>query len=217
MGRELPRAPLNGSALVAWLSQQALIDGPATPPSCADGLARWLGWADTIPLAAALQAPPQPPSRGALPPLAAALARLRSRLESAIADDAALAADTDFAPHRRHCSTLQQRMEAEIAALRAQIRAALARRAPAQQRLAALDAVLARVVGAREQPLLALLPSLLERHFTRLRDAQAETATAWLQQFRDDMRQLLLAELDLRLQPVQGLLDALQAQPPETP
>lgn len=217
MGRELPRAPLNGSALVAWLSRQALIDGPATPPSCVDGMARWLGWADTIPLAAALQAPPQPPSRGALPPLAAALARLRSRLERAIADDAALAADTDFAPHRRHCSALQQTMETEVTALRTQLRAVLAQRTPAQQRLAALDAVLARVVGAREQALLALLPSLLERHFTRLRDAQADPHTRWLPQFRDDMRQLLLAELDLRLQPVQGLLDALQREPSETP
>ena len=32
---------------------------------------------------------------------------------------------------------------------------------------------------------------------------------AWLPRFRQDMQRLLLAELDLRLQPAQGLVDAL--------
>ena len=36
------------------------------------------------------------------------------------------------------------------------------------------------------------------------------TAGAWLDTFRADMRAVLLAELDVRLQPVEGLLAALR-------
>jgi hypothetical protein len=34
---------------------------------------------------------------------------------------------------------------------------------------------------------------------------------AWLDAFRKDMRSVLLAELDIRFQPVEGLLSALRA------
>ncbi|KAG1370508.1 hypothetical protein G6F59_018666 [Rhizopus arrhizus] len=37
------------------------------------------------------------------------------------------------------------------------------------------------------------------------------TPGAWLDVFRKDMRSVLLAELDVRLQPVEGLLAALRA------
>ncbi len=224
MGREPPPTPLNGTALVAWLSRQALVDGPAATPSFVAGLGRWLGWADAIPLAAAVQAPTAagPSAR----PRTAAVGvhaveleaqRVRAALSRAIDDDAALAADTDFAPHRRHVAALQHEMELDIATLRTQVRAAVARQSPALARLAAIDGVLAAVVAPREQHLLGTLPALLERHFTRLRRDHADAPAAWLPAFRHDTRQLLLAELDLRLQPVQGLLDALRAPPRETP
>jgi Protein of unknown function (DUF3348) len=40
---------------------------------------------------------------------------------------------------------------------------------------------------------------------------RAGTNTPWLDNFRHDMRQLLLAELDLRLQPSLGLLQTLRS------
>ncbi len=40
--------------------------------------------------------------------------------------------------------------------------------------------------------------------------APASAPTAWLAQFRLDMRAILMAELDIRLQPVEGLLDTLR-------
>ena len=72
---------------------------------------------------------------------------------------------------------------------------------------------MASTLAAREQAQLAQLPVLLEKHFTRLRSAAETTPdnTPWLQRFRQDMQQLLLAERDLRLQPAQGLLATLQA------
>ena len=46
----------------------------------------------------------------------------------------------------------------------------------------------------------------LERHFQQLQQAQAPH---WRDNFHQTLQQALLAELDLRLQPAQGLLDAL--------
>jgi hypothetical protein len=64
------------------------------------------------------------------------------------------------------------------------------------------------VLGAPERTLLASVPALLEKHFKRLRQAAPD---AWLDRFRQDARDVLLAELDLRFQPVDGLLEALRA------
>ena len=90
-------------------------------------------------------------------------------------------------------------------------------------RLAVLDAVMERALGERERSLLANLPVLLAGHFERLRDAAqplpddgdgAQAAPGapgpWLDVFRKDMQSVLLAELDIRLQPVEGLLAALR-------
>ncbi len=84
-------------------------------------------------------------------------------------------------------------------------------------RLAAVDAVMERVLGTQERNLLASVPGLLEGHFLRLRKAGQDPANddndpgPWLDTFRADMRGVLLAELDFRFQPVEGLLAALRA------
>ena len=95
-------------------------------------------------------------------------------------------------------------------------------------RLAAVDVVMEQVLAGRERSLLAAVPGLLERHFERLRPAEADPAgetgadapdaarpRAWLDRFHQDIRNVLLAELDFRFQPVDGLLDALRAGQPE--
>ena len=84
-------------------------------------------------------------------------------------------------------------------------------------RLAEVDAVMEMALSPREQKLLAAVPALLGDHFDRLRRAAqaSERGTAasqenWLDTFRSDMRSVLLAELDVRFQPVEGLLAALR-------
>jgi len=71
---------------------------------------------------------------------------------------------------------------------------------------------------------LAAVPGLLGGHFERLRKAEQATLAApqalgdtpalapgaWLGVFRKDAQSVLLAELDLRFQPVEGLLAALR-------
>jgi hypothetical protein len=100
----------------------------------------------------------------------------------------------------------------------------LAAGAPGTTRLAMVDAVMEQALGARERSLLASVPAILAGHFERLRraehialadaEASGDTATmtpgAWLVTFRKDMQSVLLAELDLRFQPVEGLLAALR-------
>ena len=66
---------------------------------------------------------------------------------------------------------------------------------------------MAQVLSVQERRLLATVPSLLERHYKRLRDEHE--GDDWAELFRQDMRAVLLAELDLRMQPVEGLMEAL--------
>ena len=153
------------------------------------------------------------------------------------------AADTaDFADFRQRYLTLQQDMETAIGQLRGRLRVAVAARSSGMARLATLDAIMERVLGARERSLLSS-PALLGTRFGRLRDAErqaladAESAAAaaaaadpadaaavvadatavaaivpgaWLDTFRDEMQSILLAELEVRFQTVDGLLAALR-------
>ncbi len=136
--------------------------------------------------------------------------------------------DTDFTLHRHTYLTTQQAMELSIVPLRRSLRAALVAASPELAKLASLDTVMEQVLGARERTLLASVPQWLERRFDALRQAhEAAAASApsdvdpaaaprrrapapWLAGFLQDMHGLLLAELDLRLQPVEGLLAALR-------
>lgn len=127
----------------------------------------------------------------------------------------------DYLPYHRYYLAHQRDMGAAIAPLRASVRAGLAQRAPALRQLAALDGVLDQALAPRERSLLATVPQLLGRHFEQLHQAHRNALTtpddparwlqpgAWLHTFCQDMRAVLLAELELRLQPVAGLLEAL--------
>ncbi|TDN62544.1 DUF3348 domain-containing protein [Paraburkholderia sp. BL10I2N1] len=133
-------------------------------------------------------------------------------------------APVDYPVFRQRYLAMQQAMETGIGNLRGRLRGMLAARTPDMTRLAVVDAVMERALGSCERTLLATVPELLGRHFERLRqagqetlanaqaseDAAAVTSGAWLDVFRKDMQSVLLAELDVRLQPVEGLLAALR-------
>lgn len=131
---------------------------------------------------------------------------------------------TEFSTYRRRYLAQQRAMEARIPPLRARVRAALAAASADLGRLAALDAALDAALGERERHLLAKVPRLLERHFERLRQTHPEPAPddtrpvnpslkwlppAWLATCCSDMQTTLLAELAIRLNPVQGMVEAL--------
>lgn len=128
-----------------------------------------------------------------------------------------------YAPYRRFYDAHQRDMELSIQPLRFNVRASLARVSPALKKLADLDAVFEEVLCDRESRLLSTVPVLLKKRFEQLFKAhqqilidsqQADNpacwmqAGAWLARFCKDLQTLLLAELEFRLQPTLGLIEA---------
>ncbi len=133
-------------------------------------------------------------------------------------------ASVDYSVFRQRYLYMQREMETAVGNLRERLRGALAARTPEMARLAMVDAVMERALAPREQSLLAGIPALLAKYFERLRQAeqaaladaeasgtvQEHSPRAWLDVFRKDMQSALLAELEVRFQPVEGLLAALR-------
>lgn len=129
----------------------------------------------------------------------------------------------DFSPYHRYYLAHQRDMSAAITALRANARKALAGRSPAGRQLAELDAAFDNFLSPRERSLLGNIPILLNRRFQQrlanhratLGPADADDPAAWalpggwLEAFCQDTQTVLLAELELRLKPVAGLIAAL--------
>lgn len=128
-----------------------------------------------------------------------------------------------YEPYRRFHLAHQREMESSVRPLRAQVREALAKASPALKPLASLDAALDQILGDRERTLLSTVPLTLEKRFeqllkahqqTLLETAQADDSALWLQpggwlaSFCRELQGVLLAELDVRLQPVVGLIEA---------
>lgn len=206
---------MNSSELVRLLAAWTDTGAAGAPPSFADRLGDWLGWTHAIALSAiALSA--MAPADGARartgPASASTLASLKRARQQLVADLAAQAppgADggEGFAPLRQHYQQRQRAMEAGVGALRAQARTALAGAGSRLRELAALDAVFDEALLGRERSLLATVPALLQRRFERLQHAgAADDAQARL---RRDLEAVLRAELEVRLQPVDGLIQAL--------
>lgn len=118
---------------------------------------------------------------------------------------------------------LQKQMDAKLAALRLHMRQWLSRGPVALRQLAALDAVMEQMLSAREQRLWASLPGHLERRLAQLHQLHQQALQAsgqadepqrwrqpggWLWLFEQDLQALLLAEMQVRLQPITGLLEA---------
>ena len=132
---------------------------------------------------------------------------------------------TAYEPYRRFYMAHQREMQATLSPLRARVRAVLAEMSPALKQLAALDAALDTILCERESKLLTKVASLLQKRFMHLLrthqqlvqgDAQADkpalwmTDGAWLARFCHELKTVLLSELDLRLQPTLGLLEAYE-------
>ena len=136
-----------------------------------------------------------------------------------------------YEPYRRFYTAHQREMEASLGPLRAKVRGVLASQNQALQQLAALDAALESILCERESKLLTKVASLLQKRFMFLlrthqqalqARGQADEPTlwmkngAWLARFCHELQTVLLAELDLRLQPTLGLLEAYPLETPTT-
>ncbi len=210
-------SPLRAPTFIRLLAQLAQSGVPPSGPSPSDRLGQWTDWNRAVALSRALDG--VPPAAGPAAPAfddteQDACARAHATLVKAIDADDGVDTGSDYTPFHRRYVSLQRAMLTATGRLRGRLRDALARQSPDMARLAEVDAAMERVLSPREQTLLASVPVLLGQHFTRLRQAEPvppPASTAWLDAFRRDMRNLLLAELEFRFQPLEGLLAALRA------
>lgn len=123
----------------------------------------------------------------------------------------------DFALYRQRYLDQQRKMELMIEPLRAHVQQALTVASPELRQLAALDAMWAQMLEVREQKLLSTVPTMLKQRFDALRKTHQDDASQapWLDAFGQELQEVLLAELDTRLQPVWGLIEAFNAAPQE--
>lgn len=132
-----------------------------------------------------------------------------------------------YEPYRRFYLAHQRDIELALRPLRAQVREAIAQSSPALRKLAALDAALDTILGERESHLLSMVPTLLQRRYDQRllehRQTYQQTSASaddvddpatwmqpggWLAGFCKELQDVLLAELDVRLQPILGLMEA---------
>lgn len=214
----LPRLPRTRSfhaPLVRCLEGLGVAATPESDRTVAEHLGEWLAWTDAIALFDVLQddattAVPMSPRAAAAQARAAtdAADRAREELTRSISTDTRFAAAAvDAGTARGGCHAQQRAMEERLAPVRSGLRAALTARSPALGRLAALDALMERALAGKERQLLHRLPTLLEQ------PAAGEAGPARVSPTVDGaaLRSALLAELDLRMQPIQGLIEALAA------
>ncbi len=221
MVEAVPRASVPGPTLARLLARLRDTDVSPSPPPLAERLSHWIDWPSAVVLANALDAPPAMAEDPAFDSAveedcAKARATLQAKIDALrewtppppkprtepVSDAAAC--------HRRYLE-LQRDMLAATGRLRGKLRDMLA--ATGLARLAEVDAVMERVLSPREHALLAQAPALLHSRFERSHDADGAApvdAAAQLDAMRRDMQALLQAELELRFQPVEGLLAALR-------
>ncbi len=128
-----------------------------------------------------------------------------------------------FAPYLRFYATLQSDMEYKAHKLRLRARKTVAGVSLELAQLAALDEALGNTLAVQTRKIFTVIPKLLGKRFQYLREQHLHDIAdkkdddpelwlqpdGWLAQFYQEMQSLLLAELDVRLQPVVGLIEAL--------
>ena len=226
------RSTVRGPAFIRLLTRLTDVDAPQSGASLPDRLSHWLDWKQAIALSTALDGTPAEPADD-VPVFGASVEdeclRSRDALVHAITTDRAfltsaqrqaqgmpnLDAANDYAPLRQRYIALQRKIQATTGSLRGNLRDMLAQASPELARLAEVDAVMEMALSPREQSLLGKVPTLLGEYFDGLRQrtqgSLADASALWLDVFRKDMQSVLLAELDVRFQPVEGLLAALRA------
>lgn len=126
-----------------------------------------------------------------------------------------------FAPFYKRYLDQQRQMNLKLTPLRAHVRQVLAKASPKLRQLATLDAVMEQALGGREHKLLAVVPLLLERRFEHFRPPpdvgpdgppQPRNPAPWLDTFSQELQDVLLAELEVRVQPLVGLIEAFSSE-----
>lgn len=199
----------NSSRLVRLLGDSMVVGLEPSRQDFAQRLGQWLGAVDAVTLHTTLQAikgdarqapAASPPARSLSVDRDVHL--VRTALVEAITAGVPQDAVADYAPYHKRYADLQRQMESKITPLRSRVRQRVSAASPQLRQLAMLDAVMAQMLAAREQKLLSTVPVFLEKRFEHWRQVDQSS------RFSQEWQAALLAELELRLQPVMGLMDA---------
>lgn len=120
--------------------------------------------------------------------------------------------------YSRFYSLCQSELEQAIVKIRKPIINQLKQSSVRMARLVFLDELLHDKLGAQLRSFYSVLPKLVEKHFAALQAPEQQPdmislgqthSNPWPQQLKQDIQHLLLAELELRLQPLVGLIEAI--------
>jgi hypothetical protein len=176
------RTRVRGPTFIRLLARLTDVDVRPSRQSLSDRLGQWLDWTHAVALSTTLDGKPSEQGFDA-PTFGSAeegeCARVRRSLadaiagdltfatsrqrgtEHALADEAGANEAVDYAVFRQRYLAIQRSMQAATGNLRGRLRDMLAQNTVDMARLAAVDAVMERVLSPREQALLAHVPALL--------------------------------------------------------
>ncbi len=218
MTRALTRAPIYRSSLTRLLVDLDVVEGMDSGAAFAQKLGDWLDFRNAISMHGIHNAPPS--GKFTAQPsllkdaLNAELARRRSVLTASIqlplpSLDLTLKPATAYEPYRRHHLARQREMELQLRQLRSKLRGLLRGVSASLQKLVDMDAAFEQMLSERESKLFSSVPVLLEKHFKHLLKEHAQDAPSlWLTAFGKTLEAALLCELEVRLHPAMGLIDA---------
>ncbi len=224
MTRAVTRTPFHSSQLIRTLADLSTLDATGSGTLIAERLGQWVGFADAIHLHGVHSAGGIDPQSARLPSrqksdilsvdaIADVQAKLAALIRTSFASNSVLFTDetSSYASIRRFYMACQRDLELQVQNLRTRARGQMAQDSHSLRQLAVLDEVFEGIVADHEKKLLAAVPALMELRFKQLRTASLQPKE-WLARFSRDLQSVLLAEMELRLQPTLGLLEALHSQ-----
>jgi hypothetical protein len=131
---------------------------------------------------------------------------------------------TAYEPYRKFYKSRQRGLDIRIQRLQTEIRDAISGLSPSLSQLSRMDKALSEALSEASREIFAVIPKLLEQRFNRLFDLHRSELPenpevtdiepwmrpgGWISVFCMEMREFLLAELEVRLQPVVGMIDSL--------
>jgi len=228
----MPSQPLvptiNTPILVAQLARLGGLANPEDLPCFAGRLSRLFGLGDTMTLDAAIgyrAKQPGTPQGAMVERLTEELATARRALVQRIRGFGAdLEFDGEPEPETALIAwlTLQRKVAANSRQLRDKVRKSMKDQGPKLAHLAELDAVFDQTMAGYTARCFSHIPKVLEQRFehrstTPEQSPTPATTADWFHRYCEEAQSLLLAELDVRLEPVLGLLEACHKEVNNTP
>lgn len=215
--------------LMQLLSAAGAHAGVENLPCFGERLSRLFGLGDTMSLDSAQafrSRQPGVPQAGTLELLVRELANTRRALAKrarAYGSDIEAGDDTSSEPYINALLASQRKIAATTRQLRDKVRKAMRDQGQTLARLAEIDAVFDHTMAAYTGQCFAQIPRVLEQRFQSLHTsfeqepASGANPDSWLYRYCEEAQNLLLAELDVRLEPVLGLLEACHNEVSITP